>query len=426
MNLTIDGFAKIGHADIKLNGVTVIAGENNSGKSTVGKILYCLVNAFYDVDRYIYAEKKQRLSRELRFIASSAKEYPLRTYPLWRDNALIREILSFTVENSGDDERLRSLILSKLKPETDKGLNDLDVVLKHIVGIIRMNDEALKAVIVSRQFSMEFDGQVNNLNDAAKPASAVLSTDNGEQAHVRFEENKCTDFSRDYMSRTGAIYIDTPFVIDRVRESWAYPLYADSVMNHRDSLAEKLASNNENSIFDEAVNRSRLERIGGLLSRVTAGQFVRSDGDDGDSFDFKEDGYKSALHLSNLSTGLKTFVIIKRLIENASIAADSTLILDEPEIHLHPAWQLAFAEILLLLQKEFNLTILLNTHSPYFLSAIETYSAKHGTTEKCSYYLSDLDDGCARFIEVTSDTEPIYKKLATPFQTLENVKYEIN
>ena len=48
--------------------------------------------------------------------------------------------------------------------------------------------------------------------------------------------------------------------------------------------------------------------------------------------------------------------------------------LDEPEIHLHPAWQVIFAELIVLIQKEFNMHILLNTHSPYFLNAIEIYA----------------------------------------------------
>lgn len=71
---------------------------------------------------------------------------------------------------------------------------------------------------------------------------------------------------------------------------------------------------------------------------------------------------------------MKSFIIIKTLLQNGSIDENGIIILDEPEIHLHPEWQLKFAEIIVLLQKEFGLNILLNTHSPYFLNAIEVYS----------------------------------------------------
>lgn len=40
MELTIKNIGKIANADIKLNGITVVAGENNTGKSTIEK--YCI------------------------------------------------------------------------------------------------------------------------------------------------------------------------------------------------------------------------------------------------------------------------------------------------------------------------------------------------------------------------------------------------
>ena len=42
MKLRIKNFAKIEDADINIDGITVIAGENNTGKSTVGKIFFSL------------------------------------------------------------------------------------------------------------------------------------------------------------------------------------------------------------------------------------------------------------------------------------------------------------------------------------------------------------------------------------------------
>lgn len=39
MKLNIKNFMKIKEADIVIDGITVIAGENNTGKSTIGK--YC-------------------------------------------------------------------------------------------------------------------------------------------------------------------------------------------------------------------------------------------------------------------------------------------------------------------------------------------------------------------------------------------------
>ena len=50
MKLTLENIGKIGTALVEINGITVIAGENNTGKSTVGKALYCLFSAFHDIN----------------------------------------------------------------------------------------------------------------------------------------------------------------------------------------------------------------------------------------------------------------------------------------------------------------------------------------------------------------------------------------
>ena len=50
MKLKIRNFAKILKADIQINGITIIAGNNNIGKSTVGKILDAVFNATYNID----------------------------------------------------------------------------------------------------------------------------------------------------------------------------------------------------------------------------------------------------------------------------------------------------------------------------------------------------------------------------------------
>ena len=63
MKLGIKNFAKIKAADIIIDGITVIAGENNTGKSTVGKILFSLFNALSDIDEKIFAERWRAIER---------------------------------------------------------------------------------------------------------------------------------------------------------------------------------------------------------------------------------------------------------------------------------------------------------------------------------------------------------------------------
>ncbi len=78
------------------------------------------------------------------------------------------------------------------------------------------------------------------------------------------------------------------------------------------------------------------------------------------------------------------------------------------------------AELIVLVQKEFGVHVLLNTHSPYFLNALEVYAAKYGIGDKCKYYLADSENDIARIDDVTDNIEAIYSKLARPLQKLEN------
>ena len=61
MKLSIKKFAKIKEANIEVDGVTVIAGENNTGKSTVGKILFSLYNAISNIEGKIQMQRKEEI-----------------------------------------------------------------------------------------------------------------------------------------------------------------------------------------------------------------------------------------------------------------------------------------------------------------------------------------------------------------------------
>ena len=44
MKIKIKNIGKINHAEVLLDGITVVAGENNTGKSTIGKTLFALLH----------------------------------------------------------------------------------------------------------------------------------------------------------------------------------------------------------------------------------------------------------------------------------------------------------------------------------------------------------------------------------------------
>lgn len=182
------------------------------------------------------------------------------------------------------------------------------------------------------------------------------------------------------------------------------------------------ANRHQINAYEELDRKNILKDVFEKLANTVKGEFTKLNKREA----FKERNVAEPIYLPNLSTGLKTFLILKRLIESASIKEKDILILDEPEIHLHPEWQLVLAEIIVLLQKRLNLHILINTHSPYFLNAIEVYSQLHDIRNDMKYYLSYLDekDGIANIKDVTGNLEEIYYLLATPLQKLNKMAFK--
>ncbi len=58
MQLILKNISSIQHAEIAFNGLTVIAGENDTGKSTAGKLLFAIVKAFNRYEEDLSEDKK--------------------------------------------------------------------------------------------------------------------------------------------------------------------------------------------------------------------------------------------------------------------------------------------------------------------------------------------------------------------------------
>ena len=101
------------------------------------------------------------------------------------------------------------------------------------------------------------------------------------------------------------------------------------------------------------------------------------------------------------------------------------IVLDEPEIHLHPEWQLLYAEIIVLLQKKFNFHIIVTTHSAHFMEALELYSKKYKIAERCNYYLASLQEEGAIFKNVTDNISEIYRQMVDPTLLLSQLREEL-
>ncbi|MCL2095600.1 MAG: AAA family ATPase [Oscillospiraceae bacterium] len=352
MFISLKNVGRLKSADVEIAGITIIAGENNTGKSTVGKMLFCIFTGFMNIENQILLEK--------------------------------------SLDNMS--KKLRELNI----PDSD--------IFYGIIGRVLEN---------------EFDMQINNIYSPEEISKITLKIKDSE-IKMEIQNNNEEMEIYDYISlKSEIIYIDSPLVIDKTSNPWR-----ERIPDHRHLLRCLLNRDKTVSVAEELVYLKRVEKILGLINTACPGKMVQKKNED---FFYREEQKKVILNIEtvNMATGLKTFAILKTLMLDFKILDNAPLILDEPEIHLHPKWQLVFAEVIVMLQKEFNLHILINTHSPYFLDAIEVYSKKHGVSDKCRYYLAEiLEDGKSSEIsDVTNKLSKVYKKLFDPIQDLEDEGY---
>ncbi|WP_296849368.1 AAA family ATPase [uncultured Methanobrevibacter sp.] len=127
------------------------------------------------------------------------------------------------------------------------------------------------------------------------------------------------------------------------------------------------------------------------------------------------------------SSGIKEIGIIQVLLQNNILKENSFLIIDEPEASLHPQWEIKFAEILVLLAKELNIHIYLNSHSPMFIEAISLYSQYYDLLNETNFYLTQKqDNGKYNFKKINpKNMGEVYENLTSPYDELDKLKAKI-
>ena len=419
MLLRVKNVGMIESASIELNGITVIAGLNNTGKSTVGKMLFCIFNSFFRINEQIETERRSLVNRVLTRALYEDSDHEYREFDI---DGVARTIIKGENEAMGDSISFQNYItglLTRNDAELEKYVSQIkmDELAEITMNILNVSDEEILANILHKKLIAEFNMQINSIHFPRKMSEITLTIKNVEMM-IKIKNNKDLSISNSMSLNTEAIYFDDPYALDDLRN-----IQPRSNQTHRAQLRRCLLRESTTSVKDtliEIITSKKLERVFEKLDSVCPGELVRKPNR---TFAYGEGKAKTMIDIVNVSAGLKTFAIIKTLLLNGSLEENGTIILDEPEIHLHPEWQLVFAELIVLIQKEFKMHILINTHSPYFLYALEVYSYRHGITDKCKYYLTEVNGSTSAILDVSANIESIYKILGRPFQDLENERF---
>ncbi|MCI8950721.1 MAG: ATP-binding protein [Lachnospiraceae bacterium] len=419
MKLILENIGNIGKAVIEINGITVIAGENNTGKSTISRALFSVFNGFCQIEKKIRLERINGIRRLLVLLFQN-QLLNIRVHDILE---IANRIITHIDLYRNNIEKMKHDIIQAFL-EIDKNIKDyadssqIDTVISRINAALCITDLNIMKSILEKTLNAEFNGQFSNI--FTNETGAITLQIHDKEIKILVENNHVLDIKNDINLYTEAIYLDDPLVLDEI-QTLCLDFEDIEEMDHSAHLREKICSSHDINLVEEIVINNKLSDIYNKLETVFSGEIIR---DKRFGFRYQKTGTEEYLDLRNLSTGLKTFSILKLLLTNGSLDYNGTIILDEPEIHLHPEWQLLFAELIVLIHKEFGMHILLNTHSPYFLNAIEVYTMKHGVDDKCKYYLASASKDISGIEDVTNHVEAIYSKLARPLQVLENERWK--
>ena len=426
MKLTLKHIGIVRSAEIRLDGITVIGGENNTGKSTVSKTLYAVFNGFYNCHERARQDQYRSIRDAVRsvFLYLSLKHEDEMTSRA-DTSGIVREIMENRARYARGGADAFYELFSRHIPQFENHVDNPETAEKLFERIrLRSNytQQEIIAAMLHTTLKTELSKQVVNVYGAQKGEILFEARDRVSQIQVEADHTSLRDLQEVY---TRAIYIDDPFVVDELNGraiSTQHDRRRDrSVYSaHRSHLAAALYQDRQaQNVTEELAINQKLDRIYRKVSDVCGGKLEKQP--DGNYVYLDKDG--TPFQIQSLSTGLKSFVILKQLLLNGALEENGTIILDEPEIHLHPEWQLVLAELIVLLRAEFGMHVLINTHSPYFLRAIQVYAARHAVADQCKYYLARREGRDAVISDVSDDIESIYELLAAPFQRLEELRW---
>jgi len=432
MKLKIENIGMIRSADIKLDGLTVIAGENDTGKSTVGKLIFSLVKAF---NRYEEDLNESKYSRALGLINKTyfllRKTYDFDEYAELQDEFHPQSFKRELKGSQGDEIGFINYKIGILKKI---GASKPIEYLEAIIDIFETTED--KNAIITRALTKAFISEFHlDISPKNSDINSVINVSEGANNifDIHINDNKINSLTLyDDLLFNDVTFVETPIFLqmyDLIRSASTlfempedksekiYRMGRARVALHTKDLISKLDSA-QYEVFQQTLFQPEGFKGNSLIEdilNITKGQ--------GFSFDKKERDFyfnkdrNTKFKSINTATGLKSFGIIQLLIQSDLLDERSLLIIDETEIHLHPKWQVEYAKLIVALVKN-DIPVLITSHSPEIIQALSVFSEEFGIQDRTTFYLTESDGVSSQINDVTENINEIFTTLAEPLHNL--------
>ena len=405
MKISVQNFGIISDASIEINGISLIAGPNDSGKSTIGKIFYSLVRGLNPDEDIFITEKNDTIRKFYQNILRILRDDKNIDISIYQTNRINDEWISSIetlAENFVGTQKNQLLRFCKIIKYQNE---------------IEFNSIENKNIEISNYFLTEFNDEIQPVFNDEKITSIFIDDLEGT-ATLQYDFNPQLNKNINIFFNN-SFFIESPSLIDNSLQDSI--LYEKRFSREKKSHLKFALANESNLILDDDFQITEIDRIISIISKIINGKLVV---DDFQGVVYEKEGHE--INIDNVALGIKGFGLIQLLLKNHHLNSRTLLIIDEPEIHLHPNWQVLYAEILVLLSKKLEIPILLTSHSPYFIEALKAFSEKYEFKEKTNFYFSQKskDNLSAKIIDVSNDISPILMSISEAYFKISDIENE--
>ncbi|MGJ0329344.1 AAA family ATPase [Aliarcobacter cryaerophilus] len=426
MQIKLKNIGMLKEAELSLNSLTLIADENDNGKSTVGKVVFCIIKAINRYKEDLQESKEHKLNEKFNNLFFFIRNLLVHN-PILKNT----DDIYFLIEDESDiDEKLLNLdrLIALFKNNTqidEKTIQKIEKTLEEIYTI-RNEPENINKYIESalnKVFISEFDSSI--LLDGEEEGEITLLENKLELIKIKVtKENKIFLLSDiEPIQIKDATFIESPLILNNhdllIKSQSGLNLNKRNIERlgipyttlHTKDLFDKLKKISFSLFFDDDFEENILKEI----QQIIDGNIIY----DSQKRDFIYSKGQKNISIKNTASGIKSFGILQLLLLNGVLNKNSILILDEPENHLHPIWQLKYAKLLVTFAKN-GITTLIASHSPYMIEALKRYSDIEDLSEVTNFYLAE--DSIILPKDRLSD---IFRTLEEPFEIFRKMDEEI-
>lgn len=438
LRLELKDIEPIVSADLDINKINVIGGKNATGKSTASKLLYCFLKVnssdrdklvtttILKVLRDIYSnfriERRDPVISELNhYIRKMMRMLNSQRYGDFGEVLDLFDEMEPLFHEALEKTSFRYIESKKtiLSPNNERLLADFNKVKRILKSIDEDSSDFFKEVmrdLISSEMDIDFFYHVES---DISPTYRINYAKLYDSSNSNFSfEVKLNEIGKEFESE-GEFYVSNVFYLESFSIYDNYSSFEEESW-HVEELKEYMFPRRRVSKMFEDEFIEELEK---QVNRIVGGRIVR---DKFKGLQFVSNDSSYTCSMKNTASGIKQIAMIQTLLHNRFLGEDCVLIMDEPEVNLHPEWQIKLARILVLLAKEGNITIYINSHSPMFIEAIDTFSEYYDFDDYVNYYLSEKPDEDKQ--EVIFQRIPvdelyrIYDNLGIPYDYLDKVR----